>query len=169
MAAEKDETDRSWWAGVAVLGLVFLAYGYGILPISRDRLVAVELEAPLPVRRVLIEGSGRHPDNYFTQYIDTPLPGRGKVAIRPVAKVLVPEIEELRRGQVRFLVDPGAARIYEAVIDGRVVLSHAQSARRQRGHALIALFGGLFCVGVGALGLAPLRRARDKSRAPPNS
>ena len=167
MAAEKAETEPLWWAGVAVIGLVFLAYGYGILPIARDRLVAVELEAPLPVRQVLIQLSGRNPDNYYTQYVDASLPDRGKVVIRPVAKVLIPEIESLKRGQVSFLVDPSSLRIYEAAIDGRIVQSYASSAGRQRLHAFIALGAGVFCVGVGALGLAPLRRARDKTQARP--
>lgn len=167
MAAEKAETEPLWWAGVAVIGLVFLAYGYGILPIARDRLVAVELEAPLPVRQVLIQLSGRNPDNYYTQYVDASLPDRGKVVIRPVAKIIIPEIESLKRGQVRFLVDPSSLTIYEAAIDGRLVQSYANSAGRQRRHAFIALGAGVFCVGVGALGLAPLRRARDKKQARP--
>lgn len=169
MAAEKTETGPLWWAWVATLGLVFLAYGYGILPVARDRLVAVELEAPLPVRQVLIQLSGRNPDSYYTQYVDASLPDRGKVVIRPVAKVLIPEIESLRRGQVRFLVDPSRLRIYEAAIDGRIVQSYAGSAGRQRSHAFIALGAGVFCVCVGALGLAPLRQARDKKQARPKS
>jgi hypothetical protein len=168
MAAEKAETGPLWWAGVATLGLVFLAYGYGILPVARDRLVAVELEAPLPVRQVLIQLSGRNPDSYYTQYVNASLPGRGKVVIRPVVKVLIPEIESLKRGQVRFLVDPASLRIYEAAIDGRIVQSYAGSAGRQRSHAFIALGAGVFCVGVGAMGLAPLRWARDKKQARPN-
>ena len=167
MAAEKAETEPLWWAGVAVIGLVFLAYGYGILPIARDRLVAVELEAPLPVRQVLIQLSGRNPDNYYTQYVDASLPDRGKVVIRPIAKVLIPEIESLKRGQVSFLVDPSSLTIYEAAIDGRIVQSYTSSAGQQRRHAFIALGAGVFCVGVGALGLAPLRRARDKKQARP--
>lgn len=169
MAAEQAETGPLWWAGVATLGLVFLAYGYGILPVARDRLVAIELEAPLPVRQVLIQLSGRNPDSYYTQYVDASLPDRGKVVIRPVAKVLIPEIESLRRGQVRFLVDPSRLRIYEAAIDGRIVQSYAGSAGRQRSHAFIALGAGVFCVCVGALGLAPLRQARDKKQARPKS
>ncbi|MGE7473052.1 hypothetical protein ACQKLX_26735 [Bosea sp. NPDC003192] len=168
MAAEKAETGPLWWAGVATLGLVFLAYGYGILPIARERLVTVELEAPLSIRQVLIELSGRNPDSYYTQYVDASLPDRGKVVIRPVAKILIPEIETLKRGQVRFLVDPSSLRIYEAAIDGRIVQSYVSSAGRQRSHAFIALGAGVFCVGVGVLGLAPLLRARDKKQARPN-
>lgn len=169
MAAEKAETGPLWWTGVAVIGLVLLAFGYGSLPISREQLVAIELEAPLPIRRVLVEFSGRNPDNYFTQHVDASLPDRGKVVIRPVAKILIPEIETLTRGQVRFLVDPSSLRIYEAAIDSRIVQPYARSAGRQRRHALIALAAGVFCVGVGALGLAPLRRARHKAQARPNS
>ena len=168
MAAEPAETDSLWWAGAATLGLVFLAFGYANWPIARDRLVAVELEAPLPIRQVLIQLSGRNPDSYFTQYVDASLPDRGKVVIRPIAKVLIPEIESLKRGQVRFLVDPASLRIYEAAIDGRIVQSYARSAGGQRRHAFIALGAGVFCVGVGALGLAPLRRARHKRQARPN-
>ena len=168
MAAEPNETGPLWWAGVAVAGLVILAYGYGNLPIARDRLVAVELEAPLPIRRVLIEFRGRNPGNYFTQHVDASLPDRGKVVLRPVAEILIPEIESLRHGQVRFLVDPSSLRIYEAAIEGSIVQSYARSASRLMVQSIIALAAGVFCVGVGALGLAPLLRARDKKQARPN-
>jgi len=168
MAIDKAEVANLWWGCVALLGLILLAYSYAIFPVSRESLVVVELEAPLPVRRVLFESSSNR-NNYFTQHVEASMPGRGKVAIRPVARMLIDEIETVSRGAVRFLVDPIPLTIYEVSVDGRIVLSYAQSASRQRRHALIALFGGLFCIGVGALGLAPLRWARDKSPAPPNS
>lgn len=169
MATEKAETGPLWWAGVAVIGLVFLALGYGALPVGRESLVTVEIEAPLPVRRVLVEGSGRNPDNYFTQRLKVALPGNDSAEVSPVRKLLIPEIEDLKRGTVRFLIDPLTRQIYEASLDGRVLLSYIRSAGTRRRNAFIAMLVGLFCVGVGALGLAPVARTGEKTPARPES
>jgi len=169
MAAETAETGPLWWSGVAILGLVFLALGYGALPVARDSLVTVELEAPLPVRRVLVEGSGRNPGNYFSQRLKIALPGNDTAEVSPVRKLLIPEIEDLKRGTVRFLIDPLSRRIYEASLDGRVLISYVRSAGTRRRNAFIAMLVGLFCVGVGALGLAPVAWTGEKTFAGPES
>lgn len=138
------DADDLWWAGVGFVGLAIFAYGLGSGPPARDALIAIEQEAPLEVNRVLIEGWGRNPDNYFTQRIRIDLPGHGRVTVSPAGRFLIGEIEELRRGTVRLLVEPRHRQVYEASVDGRVLIAYeAVSGRLRVGGRWIMLIGAL--------------------------
>lgn len=168
MAEPLKDTDILWWSGVLALGFAILIFAYVRLPVARETLVAIESEAPLAIRRVHVDTSGRHSSGYFVQRIDVVLPGSARpVTVSPVQAILIPEIEDLRYGTVRFAIDPAARLIYEAAIGDRLLLTYAAAIKERRQSVLITFLGGLFCIGVGALGLSPLWWPGDKTPRPP--
>ena len=165
MSDARGETGMLWWSGVFAAGLIMFAYAYGTRPIAREKLVEVEVEAPLAVRREAIE-TGRH-GGYFIQRFDVVLPDTARpVTVSSVRDLLIPEIEGLTRGTIRLAIDPLARQVYEAAVNGRSLLDYETTVKQKRRANLISLLAGVLCVGIGAMGLSPLWWPRDKTAKP---
>lgn len=151
-----------WCAGLVLVGLGLIGFGWSSLPPARALLSVVEQRGQPRVSTELITEQSRHGNtSYRTQRISLNVPGFGARIVSPARTLWVDDIDRVRPDQViSFLVDPVTDILFEATTEGRTLLAYdtTAGARSGRGWTLIAI--GFVMLAAGAIQLAPIFRQR---------
>ena len=136
---------------------------------AREQLAVADHVGPISIDTPLVqESNGRHRSNYRTQHIPLAAAGERVRIYAPAPTLWVRDTDNIRYGQqIRFLVDPDRAIVYEATSQGRTLLAYDETAENLSGSARSRLLAGLGLIALAAwqLGAMILRRRRGLASA----
>lgn len=150
-----------------IVGVSALAFGCFLLgaawqkrPLSKEQLSLIEQVGPLYVQMPLVRygrlGRRESTGTYRTQDIML-TSGRISGAYRPPRYLWVDDLDRVQRGQkLRFLVDPHDRVVYEAVTNGKKLLSYEESAANLNDSAQKGFMYALGFLAMGGFLVAPV-------------
>ncbi|CAN7191777.1 hypothetical protein LJR030_000435 [Rhizobium sp. LjRoot30] len=162
MAQEENQVWPTLMCGGLMLAGIFMPVGgCNMLPPARADLLAVEQVGPPSVSLELVEETRRRGSvSYRVQHIGL-RSGRNAWLVTPPRGNWVEGLDYVGpKETVHFLIDPHAGIVYEAILNGRVLLSFDAAHAARRGRGLATIYVGLALLAGGAFGLYRTHRSR---------